>query len=72
MAKILVVDDEVGIREMLADALGIAGFECLVAVDGFEAVKLLREEPVDLIITDINMPRMDCLLYTSPSPRDCS
>ncbi|MEY4743640.1 MAG: hypothetical protein RIR34_979 [Actinomycetota bacterium] len=59
MAKILVVDDEAGIREMLADALGIAGFECQVAVDGFEAVKMLREDPVDLLITDINMPRMD-------------
>ena len=63
MAKILVVDDEAGIREMLADALGIAGFECLVALDGFEAVKMLREEPVDLIITDINMPNMDGLTF---------
>jgi two-component system OmpR family response regulator len=59
MAKILVVDDEVGIREMLSDALGLAGFECEVAIDGFDALKMLRSDPVDLIICDINMPRMN-------------
>jgi two-component system OmpR family response regulator len=59
MAKILVVDDEAGIREMLADALGLAGFTVDVAVDGFDAIKRLREEPADLIIADINMPRLD-------------
>jgi len=59
MAKILVVDDEVGIREMLSDALGLAGFECEVAIDGYDALKILRTDPVDLIICDINMPRMN-------------
>lgn len=59
MAKILVVDDEVGIREMLSDALVLAGFECATAVDGFDALRVLREAPADLIIADINMPRMD-------------
>ena len=59
MAKILVVDDEAGIREMLHDALSIAGFEVQIALDGFDALKVLREEPADLIIADINMPRLD-------------
>ena len=62
MAKILVVDDEAGIREMLSDALSLAGFEVTVAVDGFDAVRAVREggpDGVDLIIADINMPRMD-------------
>ena len=59
MAKILVVDDEAGIREMLSDALMLAGFDCSVSVDGFDALKALRETPVDLIICDVNMPRMN-------------
>lgn len=59
MAKILVVDDEAGIREMLHDALSIAGFDVQIALDGFDALRVLREEPADLIIADINMPRLD-------------
>jgi len=59
MVQILVVDDEVGIRNMLGDALHLAGFDAHMAVDGFEALKMLREIEVDLIIADVNMPRMD-------------
>ena len=59
MAKILVVEDEAGIREVLSDALHIAGFDTSSAPDGFDAIKRLREETYDLIIADINMPRMD-------------
>lgn len=59
MAKILVVEDEAGIREVLSDALHIAGFDTTIAPDGFEAIKRLRDETFDLIIADINMPRMD-------------
>ena len=59
MAKILVIDDESGIREVLCDSLHIAGFETAAAADGFDALKLMREESFNLIIADINMPRMD-------------
>ena len=59
MAKILVVEDEAGIREVLSDALHIAGFDTTIAPDGFDAIKRLRDETFDLIIADINMPRMD-------------
>ena len=59
MAKILVVEDEAGIREVLSDALHIAGLETTIASDGFDAIKRLRDETFDLIIADINMPRMD-------------
>lgn len=58
-AKILVVDDEPGVRDMLCDALSIAGYEPTAAIDGFAAHILLREQKFDLIITDINMPVMD-------------
>ena len=58
-AKILVVDDEPGVRDMLCDALSIAGYEPTAAIDGFAAHLLLRDHKFDLIITDINMPLMD-------------
>ena len=58
-ATILVVDDEPGVRDMLCDALSIAGYKPISAKDGFAAHLLLRDLKVDLIITDINMPNMD-------------
>jgi two-component system OmpR family response regulator len=58
-ATILVVDDEPGVRDMLCDALSIAGYNPVSAKDGFAAHLLLRDIKVDLIITDINMPNMD-------------
>ena len=59
MTKILVVDDEPGLRDMLCDALSIAGYETVAAADGYLAYRLLKDTKVDLIITDVNMPNMD-------------
>jgi len=59
MAKILVVDDESGIRDVLCDGLHLAGFTTVTAIEGVDALKILRDEPVDLIIADINMPRIN-------------
>lgn len=56
---ILIVDDEVGVRELLGDALRIAGFETSVAADGMSALTSIREKKPDLLIVDINMPLMD-------------
>jgi two-component system OmpR family response regulator len=56
---ILIVDDEVGVRELLADALGLAGFDTLAAKDGMSALTLIRKHKPDLLIIDINMPVMD-------------
>lgn len=58
-ARLLVVDDEPSVRDMLSDALSMNDYEVLTATDGFAAVKLLRTERVDLIIADVNMPNMD-------------
>jgi two-component system OmpR family response regulator len=55
-AKILVVDDEIVLREMLADALRIANFETCEAADAAEALKVIRTETPDLVVCDINMP----------------
>ena len=58
-ACILVVDDEVNVRECIQRTLQVAGYHVLAASDGAEALDLLRSHPVDLILTDIAMPRMN-------------
>lgn len=59
MGHILVVDDESGIRELICDALEYSGYQVGAAVDGFEALKRLRAESFDLVVADINMPRVN-------------
>ena len=54
--KILIVDDEAGVRELLKDALKLAGFETLAANDGMSALTALRSYTPDIMIIDINMP----------------
>lgn len=56
---VLIVDDEVGVRELLTDALSLGGFETLEAKDGMSALTLIRKHKPDLLIIDINMPVMD-------------
>jgi len=57
--KILVVDDEKGIRFLLLDFLSSEGFDVRVAKDGKESLEILERSNFDLVITDINMPGMD-------------
>lgn len=60
MAKrILTIDDSKTIRDMLMLTLSDAGFDVLQAVDGQDGLDVLGDDRVDVIITDINMPRMD-------------
>jgi two-component system, NtrC family, response regulator PilR len=54
--RILVVDDERSMRELLAIVLRREGYEVLVAENGRTAIDLLEREPVDLLISDIKMP----------------
>lgn len=61
MARLLVVDDDDDIRELLSMALGIAGHEILTASDGPDALDVLAAEPVDLIVLDVSMPQMSGL-----------
>ncbi len=56
---ILVVDDEVGVRELLGDALRIAGYQTVLAADGAAALAAWHREHVDLAIVDINLPDVD-------------
>jgi len=57
--RILTIDDSKTIRDMLRMTLVDAGFEVLQAVDGQEGCDMMDNETVDLVITDINMPRMN-------------
>jgi len=57
--KILVVDDERGIRYLLSDVLSDAGFEVSMAKDGQESLDQLKGNRFALVVTDINMPRLD-------------
>jgi|TARA_B110000503_G_C7088035_1_gene388192 two-component system, OmpR family, response regulator len=56
---IMVIDDEAGVRDLLGDALKLAGFETITAADAMMAQTLLRNTKPDLLIVDINMPMMD-------------
>ena len=58
---VLIVDDEQGMRDMLSWRLGQLGFEVRVAADGEAAAEILRSEAVDLVITDVTMPRLNGL-----------
>lgn len=59
MATILIVDDRPLTRKFLVLLLGYAHYHLLEAEDGAEALKIIKKESVDLIITDILMPTMD-------------
>jgi two-component system OmpR family response regulator len=60
-AKILVVDDEPSILDLLREALRFAGFEVVSADNGFDAVRLTREQRPDLLVLDVMMPGYDGL-----------
>ena len=55
---ILVVDDEQVIREFVRMLLARAGYTVLVAPDGLDALAIVRRQAIDLVITDLSMPRL--------------
>jgi two-component system chemotaxis sensor kinase CheA len=62
---ILVVDDSITTRTMERNLLEAAGYQVRVAVDGIEAWTLLKSETFDLVVSDVDMPRMDGLDLTA-------
>jgi two-component system OmpR family response regulator len=60
-ARILLVDDDPHLREMLGYALRKEGYEVREAGDGAEALRRFAEQPVDLVVLDIMMPELDGL-----------
>ena len=59
MASILAVDDSASMRQMVSFTLKGAGYEVVEASDGEDALGKARGKPVNLVLTDVNMPRMD-------------
>ena len=58
-ATILAVDDSASMRQMVSFTLKHAGYIVVQAVDGVEALEYARSNSVNLVLTDVNMPRMD-------------
>jgi two-component system response regulator FlrC len=59
MARVLVVDDEEGLRDFIAEVVEDDGHDVTVAADGAEAATILAGTGFDLLITDLRMPRLD-------------
>lgn len=59
--KILVIDDETGIRDLICDALSVAGMSAVSSGDGLDGLTKIRRDRFDLIILDINLPKLDGL-----------
>lgn len=65
MASILLVDDSASMREMVSFTLKGVGHEVSEAEDGVEALEFAKKTPVDLVVTDVNMPNMDGITLTA-------
>ena len=61
MAHILIVDDDTLVRQLLHMVLGQLGHDVIEAKSGREGLQLYRARPIDMVITDIQMPEMDGL-----------
>lgn len=59
--RILVAEDEAGVRELICDALHMSDFQTVLVVDGLAALSAIRKDRFELIILDINMPKLDGL-----------
>lgn len=72
MARILIVDDEEGVRGLVARGLALDGHETMTAADGGEGLDVLvaEEGRFDLLLTDIRMPIMDGIALALAAKRD--
>lgn len=64
MAHILAVDDSASMRQMVVFTLRGAGFEVTEAADGEQALNLAKTKQFNLVLTDVNMPKMDGITLT--------
>ena len=60
-SRILVVDDDKGVRDAMAGILNDFGYEVAAAADAYEALTLIEDSSFGLVLTDLNMPGMDGL-----------
>ncbi|HEY2347311.1 MAG TPA: response regulator [Xanthomonadaceae bacterium] len=68
--RVLVVDDSISVRELERQLLSARGYEVEVSVDGMDAWSKLRDWPCELVITDVDMPRMDGIELTRSIKQD--
>ncbi len=71
--NVLIVDDSISMRAIIKKIIRISGFNvgnCWEAADGREAMKVLMNEWVDLVLTDINMPNMDGMELITAMKKD--
>ncbi|CAE6689042.1 hybrid sensor histidine kinase/response regulator [Paraburkholderia domus] len=68
--RVLVVDDSLTVRELERKLLATRGYDVTIAVDGMDGWNAVRSEPFDLVITDIDMPRMDGIELVTLIKRD--
>jgi two-component system phosphate regulon response regulator PhoB len=57
--RVLVADDDDGLRRLIWTTLGTEHFELLQAVDGEEALEIARQQHPELVLLDVNMPKLD-------------
>jgi two-component system chemotaxis response regulator CheY len=67
---VLTVDDSRTMRDMLKHSLVAAGFRVLQAEDGIDGLEVLKTETPDVVVTDINMPRLDGFGFIEAVRRD--
>ena len=56
MATLALIEDDEGVRDYFKSVVSRMGYELIVAIDGPSGLKMLSEHPVDVILTDLNMP----------------
>lgn len=61
LTRVLIVDDSLSVRQSLSELMEEAGYQPILARDGVEAVDMLRRQPPDIVLSDIEMPRMNGL-----------
>lgn len=63
--RVLIVDDSLSVRNSLSQLVSDSGFEPMLARDGLEAISVVQKESVDLVLTDLEMPRMNGVELTT-------
>ena len=59
MANILIVEDEKAMQDIIAEYMGKGGHICFTADDGIDALVMLKNTPIDLMVLDVMMPHLD-------------
>ncbi len=70
MAKILVVEDKESMAQMLKETLELEGYEVMLAGDGAEGIRIIRESKVDVVLTDLKLPKKNGLEVLKASKED--